>query len=97
MIITCPACSKKYSIKPEALGGKGRSVKCKNCAHKWFQPPAENAPAAAAALLMGDDAPEETPGAGDMSNDGMADGSGVDAGFENADRIADPPPIPSTQ
>ncbi|MGF1475665.1 MAG: DUF3426 domain-containing protein [Geminicoccaceae bacterium] len=44
MKLICPVCSASYDIKPEALGPKGRKVRCANCKHQWFQEPA--APAA---------------------------------------------------
>ena len=86
MLITCPSCSKKYSIKAQALGSKGRTVKCKNCGHKWFQ----SVPGAKA------DTPQ--PDASDDTVTGAAPGDvpgNVDEGFEKADQIADPPPIPA--
>lgn len=36
MALTCPNCSTRFKVKPEALGSQGRSVKCAKCAHKWF-------------------------------------------------------------
>ena len=39
MIISCPQCSSKFAVKAEAIGEKGRNVKCAKCAHKWFQEP----------------------------------------------------------
>ena len=39
MIITCPACSTRYSLKPGLLGAAGKMVRCSNCAHSWFQEP----------------------------------------------------------
>ena len=78
MLITCPSCSKKYSIKAQALGSKGRTVKCKNCGHKWFQ----SVPGAKAATPQPEASDDTIPG-------------DVDEGFEKADQIADPPPIPA--
>lgn len=43
MIISCPSCSSKFAVKSEAIGEKGRNVKCAKCAHKWFQKPDEKA------------------------------------------------------
>lgn len=37
MILTCPSCSATYTVPAEALGDKGRDVRCKKCAHTWFQ------------------------------------------------------------
>ena len=38
MIITCPNCSTHYNVQP-ALIGKGRSTRCFNCGHTWYQGP----------------------------------------------------------
>ena len=35
MIITCPGCGASFNIKPEAIGPRGRMVKCSKCAHRW--------------------------------------------------------------
>lgn len=39
MKITCPACTKSYTVKASALGDSGRNVKCKNCGERWFAQP----------------------------------------------------------
>jgi predicted Zn finger-like uncharacterized protein len=44
MIVTCPACSTRYLVDPQALGETGRAVRCASCAHTWHQAPAEDAP-----------------------------------------------------
>lgn len=36
MIIRCPNCNTGYNLPVEKLG-KGRTVKCTQCAHSWFQ------------------------------------------------------------
>lgn len=40
MIITCPSCSAQYNLPDDAVGPKGRRVKCTSCAHTWQQAPA---------------------------------------------------------
>ena len=90
MLITCPSCSKKYSIKAQALGSKGRTVKCKNCGHKWFQ----SVPGTKAVRPQPDSSPESSSESSpEFSGDNMT--GEVDEGFEKADQIADPPPIPA--
>jgi predicted Zn finger-like uncharacterized protein len=39
MIIGCPSCSARFIVKAQAIGDKGRKVKCARCKHTWFQEP----------------------------------------------------------
>jgi predicted Zn finger-like uncharacterized protein len=39
MIIVCPQCTARFAVKAEAIGAKGRKVKCAKCANAWFQEP----------------------------------------------------------
>ncbi|MBI1206065.1 MAG: hypothetical protein GC191_02125 [Azospirillum sp.] len=41
MILTCPACSVRYTIADSAVSGRGRKVRCSRCGHKWVEPPAD--------------------------------------------------------
>ena len=36
MIITCPACNKKFKIQDELIPPKGRNLQCGSCNHNWF-------------------------------------------------------------
>jgi predicted Zn finger-like uncharacterized protein len=44
MIVTCPACSTRYLVDPQALGSAGRVVRCANCSKTWHQTPPEDFP-----------------------------------------------------
>ena len=37
MIISCSACGTRYVLDPAKLGAAGRTVRCANCHHNWFQ------------------------------------------------------------
>lgn len=39
MILTCPACGTKYTVKDGAIPPGGRQVRCANCKHSWHQDP----------------------------------------------------------
>lgn len=37
MLISCPSCATQFAVPEDALGDKGRTLKCAKCGHKWFQ------------------------------------------------------------
>jgi predicted Zn finger-like uncharacterized protein len=49
MILACPSCHTRYVVPDTAIGPAGRTVRCANCRHSWFQEPAAGAAAIAAA------------------------------------------------
>lgn len=52
MILACPACHTRYVVPDTAIGANGRTVRCANCRHSWFQEPAAGATAASVAPPM---------------------------------------------
>ncbi|MBX9860957.1 MAG: zinc-ribbon domain-containing protein [Sphingomonas sp.] len=59
MILECAACRTRYLVPDTAIGPDGRTVRCANCKHSWFQ---EGAGAEAlAAGLSATPAPSVTP------------------------------------
>ncbi len=47
MILECTECRSRYLVAETAIGPNGRMVRCANCKHSWFQPPAQVDPLAA--------------------------------------------------
>lgn len=44
MIITCPSCDAQYLLPDNAIGEKGRRVKCTTCDYTWIQAPETEEP-----------------------------------------------------
>lgn len=93
MIITCPECETRYTVKAAAFKAPGRKVRCASCGNEWFQEPPEDAPAAGEPVAQDDipappvvegsaepesDSDPESDVAGD--GDALADAGSADAG-----------------
>jgi len=37
MKLTCPECSQSFSVPDNAIGPKGRKLRCSKCSHEWLQ------------------------------------------------------------
>lgn len=93
MVITCPACSTRFSLSDSAIGPNGRTVKCSRCGHSWLQmPPDSEFATPVPPPLPPSPAPDdEEP---DFNFDGFnsgagrgTEGDGFDDPFERGDRF----------
>ncbi|MDR6833415.1 MULTISPECIES: zinc-ribbon domain-containing protein [unclassified Sphingopyxis] len=61
MILACPSCHTRYVVPDSAIGPTGRTVRCANCRHSWFQEPATRDLAAAGDPLVTAEPPPPPP------------------------------------
>ncbi len=62
MIIVCPACETRYDLPENAVGPEGRTLRCAQCRHSWFQPAPDDGEAG---IVL---APEEPAPAGEIED-----------------------------
>jgi predicted Zn finger-like uncharacterized protein len=87
MILACPSCHTRYVVPDTAIGPTGRTVRCANCRHSWFQEP--NAAAAAAMA-----APEPTNGAPPAEPAPAPEATASYSGRRAPDPVPEPAPPP---
>ena len=76
--LICPNCGATYEIDARAIPHDGRDVQCSNCAHVWFESPADPAE---------DETPYAAPSTFDAADPDFDD---VDPGPAEPDRWSDP-------
>lgn len=86
MILSCPSCTVRFNVKVEALGTKGRNVKCSKCGLKWFATVGELRPRAPIST-----SPQTA--ASSAQNLNVSEGAGPTDNNENHTQSADRQPL----
>ncbi|MEH3100258.1 zinc-ribbon domain-containing protein [Sphingomonas adhaesiva] len=66
MLLECPECRTRYLVPDSAIGTTGRTVRCANCRHSWYQDPPEPEDEPEAAPAIPAAAVEDVPPAAPM-------------------------------
>lgn len=75
MILACPACDTRYEVPDTAIPPEGRTVRCAQCRHSWFEAGTGTGVGQDSADEAPDGAPVEEPAAEDAVAEGaLADG-----------------------